>query len=294
MTNPMGSVAQLIPKKHYNSRMRNEFKVYKVLSKQLSDKQKNSIMHFIGAFHYKKVFFILTLGMTTKSRATWKFTEFKIKNMPNEKILLLKSVISKIEKKKFYPAPIRLRFLNGMSGQGYRALINSLVKQFSNAKYLEIGIWKGSTLCSAIYKNRIHAVAVDNYSEFAGPSKQALRMITRFRTKEQRLSLIDENFLNVNYRSLLPNGADIYLYDGPHLEEEHFQGALLAAEVISKTLIFIVDDWNWEPVRKGTLDGIVAGGLDIAFQAEIQTSGDTLFRYSRWHNGYAIFLLQKL
>ena len=37
------------------------------------------------------------------------------------------------------------------------------------ARYLEIGTWKGSSICSAMCNNKITCVAIDNWSEFGGP-----------------------------------------------------------------------------------------------------------------------------
>ena len=41
---------------------------------------------------------------------------------------------------------------------------------FDDARYSEVGVWKGSTLCSAIYGNKVRALAADNWSGF-GRSK---------------------------------------------------------------------------------------------------------------------------
>src|SRR5271156_5203500 len=59
--------------------------------------------------------------------------------------------------------------IEGMSGRKYRIFINNLVKNVRNPRYLEIGTWAGSTLCSAINGNDVTAVAIDNWSEFGGP-----------------------------------------------------------------------------------------------------------------------------
>jgi hypothetical protein len=59
--------------------------------------------------------------------------------------------------------------IDGMSGTKYRFFINSLVRGLPDARYLEVGSWAGSTLCSAIHGNKVLAVAIDNWSEFGGP-----------------------------------------------------------------------------------------------------------------------------
>src|SRR3954447_24894640 len=62
--------------------------------------------------------------------------------------------------------------INGMSGRKYRLFINNLIGGMTNPRYLEVGVWAGSTLCSAISKNTVSALAIDNLSEFGGPSDQ--------------------------------------------------------------------------------------------------------------------------
>ena len=45
---------------------------------------------------------------------------------------------------------------------------------------------------------------------------------------------------------------NIYLYDGPHHFEDHFDGIKLVQPALEKKFILIVDDWNWDQVRNGT------------------------------------------
>ena len=59
-----------------------------------------------------------------------------------------------------------IKFMSGMSGKKYRYLINNLISFTSNARYLEIGCWAGSTVCSALYGNQAKAVCIDNWLKF--------------------------------------------------------------------------------------------------------------------------------
>ena len=69
----------------------------------------------------------------------------------------------------------------GMSGRKYRLFINNLIQTLVNARYLEVGVWAGSTLCSAIYQNRVRATAIDNWSQFNGPFKSFYQNLARFK-----------------------------------------------------------------------------------------------------------------
>src|SRR5271167_4709882 len=69
----------------------------------------------------------------------------------------------------------------GMSGRKYRYFINNLIEPFPAPRYLEVGSWAGSTLCSAIYGNDVDAVAIDNWSQFGRPSEHFLRHLSLFK-----------------------------------------------------------------------------------------------------------------
>jgi hypothetical protein len=64
--------------------------------------------------------------------------------------------------------PSIVREIEGMSGQKYRMLINKLVGALRDARYLEVGSWKGSTAAAALHGNRVRAVCIDNWSQFDG------------------------------------------------------------------------------------------------------------------------------
>lgn len=61
------------------------------------------------------------------------------------------------------PAPLLAMY--GMSGRNMRHFLNNLCSN-EETNYLEIGVHTGSTFCSALYGNRVRAVAIDNFSEF--------------------------------------------------------------------------------------------------------------------------------
>ena len=82
-------------------------------------------------------------------------------NSVKESILLAESETSQLHRD--------VLTLRGMSSDKVRHFLNNIVGKTKDARYLEIGAWKGSTFISAIYKNNFtKAVAVDNFSEFGG------------------------------------------------------------------------------------------------------------------------------
>ena len=186
--------------------------------------------------------------------------------------------------------------IEGMSGKKYRYFINTLVRGVRSPRYLEVGSWAGSTLCAAIHDNRIDAVAIDNWSEFGGPKQAFMENVARFKTDNANVLFVEGDFRQVDFRKL--GQRNIYLYDGPHEEQDQYDGLAQAIDCLDDQFVFIVDDWNWERVRNGTFAAIQDHRLRILFSAEIRTTLDSRnppvwFRQSDWHNGYFISVLEK-
>lgn len=186
--------------------------------------------------------------------------------------------------------------IEGMSGRKYRMFANNLVRLLKDPAYLEIGSWAGSTLCAAIAGNRVRAVAVDNWSEFGGPVGAFFSNVGRCSSVDTRLSVLFEDFRAVDYRPMGP--FNIYLFDGPHTYEDHRDSLGVAIDALADQFVFIVDDWNWMPVRNGTWQSIQDHDLEILLAIEVRTTHDEthaipLGRHSDWHNGCLITVLRK-
>ena len=195
--------------------------------------------------------------------------------------------------------------IDGMSGKKYRYFINTLVGSLEDARYLEVGSWMGSTLCSAIHGNKVKAVAIDNWSEFGGPKESFLKNVERFATPEVHVTFVEADFRTIDF-SRLPGLFNVYLFDGPHDAIDQYQGLSMALPCLDDRFVFIVDDWNWGRVRDGTLAAISKCDLTLLYAAAIRTtthdgSPDHLLpikdwrvvRDFDWHNGYFIAVLEK-
>jgi hypothetical protein len=77
--------------------------------------------------------------------------------------------------------------IDGMSGKKYRMLINNLIESIGDARYLEIGVWQGSTFCSAINKNKVRALAIDNWTQFGGPCDRFYNHLALFKGPEAKV-----------------------------------------------------------------------------------------------------------
>lgn len=195
--------------------------------------------------------------------------------------------------------------IDGMSGKKYRHFINTLVGSIDDARYLEVGSWMGSTLCSAIHGNKVNALAIDNWSEFGGPKDVFLKNLEAFITPEAFVTLMEIDFRKIAY-GRLPGRFNVYLFDGPHGAEDQYYGLALPLPCLEPQFVFIVDDWNWDRVREGTLAAIAKCGLKVHYAADIRTAPDDTspdhlrpirdwrtVRNFDWHNGYYIAVLEK-
>ncbi len=261
------------------------------LSTRLSDGNKQWILNIWRKFQFQNILFFLTFGAVPNEKAKVQISELSnLNDVSRSNLAIISKAIEEANSKMLWPVPPRLRFINGMSGQSFRLVLNRITAKKKN--YLEIGTWRGSTACSAIYKNNINTWLIDNWSEFGGPAKDALKNLSKSLGNKSKLSILSEDFRKVDYGVGVNAPIDIYLFDGPHSQEDHMAGVQVINSLRFDSLIFIVDDWNWEDVRLGTLTGLQALNSKVVCKIEILTATNKRFHFSRWHNGYCFFLIE--
>ena len=82
----------------------------------------------------------------------------------------------------------------GMSGIKYRHFINNLLRSLETPKYLEIGTWKGSTLCAAIGGiEGVTALAVDNYGYGGATEDEVNDNVNKVTANKAHLIGFDKN-----------------------------------------------------------------------------------------------------
>jgi hypothetical protein len=185
--------------------------------------------------------------------------------------------------------------MEGMSGIKTRHFYNNLLNT-EDARYLEIGTWKGSSVCSAMFNNKAKVVCIDNWSEFGGPKSEFLINFEKFKG-ENDATFIEKDCYKVDV-SLLPK-FNIYMYDGNNSNESHYRALLYYYCCLDNIFIFIVDDWNWKDVRDGTMESIKKLNLNILYEKEIKTTNNDThpewgsIEQKEWHNGIYVAILQK-
>lgn len=192
--------------------------------------------------------------------------------------------------------PEWIRYMEGMSGKKYRYFINNLVETTPDARYLEIGCHAGSTGCAAIYGNKVKATFIDNWSEFGGPKDQFFYNINNAKSANAEFNFIESDFRKVDYSAI--GKHNIYLFDGPHLQQDQYDGIELVQEALDDIYVLIVDDYNWKIIRDGTEAALSHVGHKVLAKIEVLTYiGDghpvVSHQYSDWHDGYLIALVSK-
>jgi hypothetical protein len=269
-----------------------ETSLRKVFASKLSIKSKLRLLALARKFALRNIIFVLTLGAVKNDYVQPKEMQFHALSPKSAlKLSIIRTAINEANKKLLWPVRFKLRFIDGMSGQSFRLVLNNLLNSCDS--YLEIGTWKGSTACTALDGNEISAWLVDDWSEFGGPASDAIRNISSFLGISTRLTIVSQDFNKVDYKNLIDQPIDIYLFDGPHAQQDHENGAEIINQLQFETLVYIVDDWNWEDVRKGTLSGLELLDAKVVYKLEIFPGSKKRFQYSRWHNGYCFFILEK-
>jgi hypothetical protein len=185
-----------------------------------------------------------------------------------------------------------VRQIEGMSGQRYRTLINSLVRHHPHARYLEVGSWNGSTAASAMCGNSLDVLCIDNWSQFGGSKTTFLENIEQVRSSAVNFRFIESDFRKIDFGSL--GAFNIYLFDGPHEEQDQYDGIMFARSALDRRVIIVVDDWNWLRVRMGTFRALLNARYHVEASIEVRTAWGshahavTHGTHSDWHNGYFI------
>jgi len=179
-----------------------------------------------------------------------------------------------------------------MSGRKYRYWINNFISIEEAPRYLEVGSWAGSTACSAIFENKLSLTCIDNWSEFGGPKDRFLKNTLKCSNSKTEFNFIESDFRKVDYTNI--GKFNVYLFDGPHLEEDQYDGIKVALPALDETFTLIVDDWNWKRVQNGTIRAINDFNLKVHCSITIKTTKNPCQKeVTDWHNGYFIALCSK-
>jgi hypothetical protein len=182
----------------------------------------------------------------------------------------------------------RVYDVDGFCGRKHRLFFNNLVRSVENPRYLEIGIFRGATMCAAIAGNKVKCCGIDNWTEYGGKSSEFYVNLANIKGSQSTVSILEQDFRTVDYSHI--GKFNLFFYDGPHQEQDQFDGVKMALPALDKQAVLLVDDWNWIRVRRATMNALRAANARLDFAIEVRTSLDdnlpeVAYRQSDWHNG---------
>ena len=191
------------------------------------------------------------------------------------------------------PSDIK-QYLDGikpdMSSKQNRYFLSNLVQETD--RYLEIGIFKGGTLLSAIYgKPNLKYYAVENFSQFKNYNAKNEVCDNFKKIMKKDLKLIEQDCFKINPLDYGIKDIDVYFYDGDHKYEDAKRALLHYYEAMNDTFIYIVDDWFFIEMREGTFEAIKRLELDILYHRGlfVEAKGDL----NSWWYGLGVFWIKK-
>lgn len=184
--------------------------------------------------------------------------------------------------------------LEGMSSAKNRHLLNNLCNR-PHTRYLEIGVWMGSTWVAALYDNKENiedAIAIDNWSKFGGPRDKFFENCQKYLPGYNYRVYSEDSFrldLASSFHSQLP--INVYFYDGDHSALSQELALTYYDSVLDNVYILVVDDWNREEIRQGTFSALRKLKYDIAYQVSLPSS--KINDYHTWWNGLYVAVIRK-
>jgi len=143
----------------------------------------------------------------------------------------------------------------GFSGAQFRHFMNNLGSRISDNIYLEIGVYRGSTLLSTIKGNNLVAIAIDSWDEnyylpeISKAKSLFIKSLSSYSGSSQ-VHVINNDCWNVSNSEIMTllNGRKVvtYFFDGNHEIYDHYLALVHYLPVLEPTFIIIVDDWNWK------------------------------------------------
>lgn len=176
--------------------------------------------------------------------------------------------------------------MEGMSSPKVRNFLNKLLET-PDARYLEIGVWRGSTFYSALYKNNpVYATAIDNFATFGGNEQTFINNLSDI---EFPYEFINDHCFDL--KNKLDKKYNIYFYDGEHRDLDQENALTYYYDNLDDEFIYICDDWNFPEVPSGTFHGIEQNDFKIVDEWTLKANynGDT----DNWWNGVWVAVLKK-
>jgi hypothetical protein len=193
--------------------------------------------------------------------------------------------------------------IEGLSSNTVRHFLNNICS-YDDTKYLEVGVYNGSTFCAAIQGNDVTAYAADHWEdknirpvrddiEWSGEEGSIEKFIENVKTTwtdNSNIAILNGD-IRIATEENLDKKVNTIFYDADH--DGSVQKSCLN-HILNYTedeFILIVDDANFKNVVESAKEFVSENKLDILYERIILT--DELEDSNSWWNGIVIFVLKK-
>ena len=193
--------------------------------------------------------------------------------------------------------------IEGLSSDTVRHFLNNICSH-ENVKYLEVGVYNGSTFCAAIQGNDITAYAADHWQdknikpvrddiEWTGQEGSIDTFIDNVKsnwTDNSNVAILNGDIRTAT-RENLDQKVNTIFYDADHdgaVQKSCLNHILKYTE---DEFILIIDDANFKYVVESAKEFVSENKLEILYERIILT--DELEDSNSWWNGVVIFVLKK-
>lgn len=188
--------------------------------------------------------------------------------------------------------------IRGFSTLTMRRLFSNLT-HFPDGRpvvYTEAGLFGGGSFISAINNNPcITAYGIEDSSQPFGDPEITAHLkenIAKYYDQADQVMIFWEDFFKMDLNKIKYD-SDIFFYDAEHSQESQRKAWSHFEDKLSNVALVIVDDYQWEPVWKGSREGIV----DIASKRRIVKEwalDDGVNNSSIWWNGVLLALTERI
>lgn len=161
--------------------------------------------------------------------------------------------------------------------------------------YLECGVYAGASFCAACSNNNILPIGIDNFSQawHEGRDIRAEFAANKARFCDAAAIFIDSDCFAPGLLLREFVKRDIFFFDGDHARQAQARALPHFFDHLSDTFLFIVDDFHWEDVQKGTQAGFDALADRVTVIQQWALSGNKAQDDEIFHNGLGLFLCKK-
>jgi len=158
-----------------------------------------------------------------------------------------------------------------MSTVSIAAMLNEAVARMAPGQaFVNVGVWHGYTFLSSMACNDDKpCIGIDDFSLFGGPEEQ-------FRREFEARRSDNHSFHSMDYREYFDKVHDqpigVYCYDGSHDYENQWRGLEVAEPFFDEGCLVVVDDTNWAPVWRATMEFAAASRLRYRLVTHAQTT----------------------